>query len=221
MATNALAPKPQNALTRQADPMQALLRQSAEYPQYGELVDYLSARRMMPPIQQKYGSSSSFVTPGFYSGPDSPPVTGIVKIAKGETPNAVVHELTHAAQRQIQLQYLSLQDKARKAKLTPLDEQFIQTYEKLIYRPGELIGARPERTQSLTAKRIAPEWTNKESDYRATGDELAAWGMGSTVNRNADSPAPLHIDPSYATEFSILLDMARKLQKSQPVTDKR
>jgi hypothetical protein len=116
---------------------------------------------------------------------------------------------------------LSLQDKARKAKLTPLDEQFIQTYEKLIYRPGELIGARPERTQSLTAKRIAPEWTNKESDYRATGDELAAWGMGSTVNRNADSPAPLHIDPSYATEFSILLDMARKLQKSQPVTDKR
>jgi hypothetical protein len=45
--------------------------------------------------------------------------------------------------------------------------------------------------------------------------------MGSTVNRNADSPAPLHIDPSYATEFSILLDMARKLQKSQPVTDKR
>ena len=219
MATNALAPRPKNAMVRQADPLQSLLRESAEYPQYGELVDYLSARRMMPPISLKHGSSSSFTFPMFASGPNAPPATGLVKIARGETPNAVVHELTHAAQRQIEAQYYSLQDKARKAELTPLAKQFIQAYEKLIYRPGEMFGARPEPTQSATARRIAPEWVKKEGDYRATGGELAAFGMGSAVNRNAD--APLHIDPSYATEFSILLDMARRLQKSQPVTDKR
>ena len=101
MATNALAPKPKNAMVRQADQLQSLLRESAEYPQYGELVDYLSARRMMPPISLKHGSSSSFTFPMFASGPDAPPATGLVKIARGETPNAVVHELTHAAQRQM------------------------------------------------------------------------------------------------------------------------
>ena len=219
MATNALAPRPKNAMVRKPDPLQSLLRESAEYPQYGELVDYLSARRMMPPISLKYGSSSSFTFPGFYKGQNSIPATGIVKIAEGETPNAVVHELTHAAQRQIEAQYLSLRKKAEKTDLTPLDRQFMQAYEKLVHRPGKLFGARPEAMQSLTAQRIAPDWVKKEGDYRATGGELAAFGMGSTVDRNAD--APLHIDPSYATEFSILLDMARRLQKSQPVTDKR
>lgn len=221
VATNALAPRPQNALARQADPLQSLLKEAASYPQYGELVDYLSSRRMMPPIQQKYGSSSSFVTPGFYKDQDSPPATGIVKIAEGETPNAVVHELTHAAQRQMQSQYFELKDKARKTKLTPLDQQFIQAYEKLIFDKGAFFGRKPSITQLETAQRIAPQWTKDRSDYRATADELAAWGMGSAVRPNLDSPAPLHIDPTYATEFSVLLDIARRLQKSQPVTDKR
>lgn len=216
MATNELAPKTKNALVRQADPLQSLLREAAEYPQYGELVDYLSARRMMPQISLKHGRSSSFTYPGFYSDSNSPPATGLVKIARGETPNAVVHELTHAAQRQMEAQYYSLKDKARKTELTPLDQQFIQAYEKLIYRPGKMFGAGPELTQSATARRIAPEWYKKQSDYRATSDELAAFGMGSTVNRNADNPAPLHIDPSYATEFSILLDLARRAQPVIP-----
>lgn len=219
MATNALAPKPKNAMVRQTDKLQSLLLKSADSPQYGELVDYLSARRMMPPISLKYGSSSSFVFPGTFSNPNKLPSTGVVKIAERETPNAVVHELTHAAQRQIELQYRSLFQKNRKTSLTPIEKQFMQAYEKLVYRPGKLFGAKPETTQTATAKKIAPKWAEEQSDYRATADELAAFGMGSTVDRNED--APLHIDPSYATEFSILLDMARRLQKSQPVTDLR
>ena len=219
MATNALTPQPKNAMVRQEDPLQSLLRESAKYPQYNELVDYLSARSMMPPISLTRGSSSSFTVPGFEGGPNAPPATGLVKIGRGETPNAVVHELTHAAQRQMETQYYLLRDKARRTKLTPLDQQFMQAYEKLIYRPGEMFGAKPEPTQSATARRIAPDWVKAKGDYRSTGEELAAFGMGSTVDRNANTP--LHIDPSYATEFSILLDMARRLEKSQPVTDKR
>ncbi len=219
MATNALAPKPKNAMVRQADPLQSLLRETADYPQYGELVGYLSSRRMMPPISiGKTGGASGVFESNSTFGSELPK-TGVVKVSYGAGPSTVVHELTHAAQRQIEAQYYSLQDKARKTELTPLDRQFIQAYEKLIYRPGKMFGAKPELTQSATARRIAPEWVKKKGNYRATGSELAAFGMGSTVNRNAD--APLHIDPSYATEFSILLDMARRLQKSQPVTDLR
>ena len=50
MATNALAPASRNALSRGTDPLQTLLKQAAETPQYGDLVEYLSSRRMMPPI---------------------------------------------------------------------------------------------------------------------------------------------------------------------------
>ena len=217
MATNALAPKPKNAMVRQSDPLQSLLRETAEYPQYGDLVGYLSARRMMPPIEQKYGAGGKFEKNTFF-GSDLPK-TGVVTVGYESGPRTLVHELTHAADDQISSQYYELLNKS--GDLTPPERQFMQAFEKLVSSPGKMFGARPSYTQPLTARQIAPEWAAKKSDYRSTGSELAAFGMGSTVTPNADYPAPLHVDPSYATEFSILLDMASKLQKSRPVTDKR
>jgi len=217
MATNALAPRPQNALTRQADPMQALLRQSAEYPQYGELVDYLSARRMMPPISMGGTPGGVFEQNSFFGS--ELPKTGVVKVGYNSGPSTVVHELTHATDTQISSQYYELKNK--RGNLTPAERQFMQAFEKLAYNPfGRGNKALPRRA---LAEKLDPAWAKKHSDYRATNRELPAWAMGATVDpsESREYSAPLHLDPTLATEFSILLDMARKLQKSQPVTDKR
>lgn len=211
MSDNKLAPPGRNAL---ADRTQRLLRETAEAgPQYGELVDYLSARRMMPPIGIKsLGSRAVFI-----SGGENVPKTGVVELgARAASPNTLVHELTHAAQRQMELQYFGLRRKSRSDKLTQPEKQFVDAYEKLIYRSGEMLGAKPKATQRETAVSIAPKWVNEESDYRATGSELAAFGMGSALGRNFSYPAPLHIDPSYATEFSILLNLARRANVTEP-----
>ena len=221
MATNALAPAPKNALSRsrynfREDLQQDILRQAAEYPQYGELVDYLSARRMMPPIEPVIMSGGEFITNSAFG--KSLPKTGIVRIGYSpketkRAPNLVVHELTHAADRQMDWQYGEL---LKKDSLTPEEQQFKQAYEKLVFRQGQMFGERPASLRRQTAERIAPEWVKKESGYRSTGSELAAFGMGSAVSPNTGNPAPLHIDPSYATEFSILMGLARRAQRPIP-----
>ena len=217
MATNALAPKPKNAMVRQADPLQSLLRETAEYPQYGELVGYLSSRRMMPPISiGKTGGASGVFESNSIFGSELPK-TGVVKVGYGAGPSTVVHELTHAADTQISSQYYELKNK--RGDLTPEERQFMRAFEKLAYDPfGRGDKALPRRT---LAEKLDPAWAKKHSDYRATNRELPAWGMGATVTPDDAYGRPLHLDPTMASEFSILLDMANRLQKSKPVTDKR
>jgi hypothetical protein len=204
---------PRNALTPSS--VNALLRETADYPEYGQLVDYLTERRMLPSMVTAYLSpetTGEFATPGFFDA--STPRTGVVKLSRRAMPSTVVHELTHATQRQMGWQYSDLKQKAKKQDLTSKEQQFVDAYEKLIYNFGK------QYTQPLTAQKIAPDWAKSKEGYRASGGELAAFGMGSTVSPNTN-PAPLHIDPSYATEFSILLDLARQVQKAQPVAYKR
>lgn len=216
MATNALAPRPKNAMIRQSDPLQSLLRETAEYPQYGELVDYLSSRRMMPPISMggTGGASGVFENNSVFGR--ELPKTGVVKVGYAADPSTVVHELTHAADTQINSQYYELLNK--RGKLTPAEQQFMQAFEKLSYDRFGRDKAFPRKT---LAEKLDPAWAKKHSDYRATNRELPAWGMGATVTPDDAYDRPLHLDPTMASEFSILLDMANRLQKSKPVTDKR
>lgn len=212
MADNALAPLPKNALIPRNHAVE-LLQKTAAYPQYGELVEYLASRRMVPKINLNYlgGSEGEFnAGSGFYTGP------GTVKAAE---PSTLVHELTHAAQRQMGWQYGLLKKKSSK-ELAPEEQQFIDAYEKLIFTPKEF-GRKMDFTAEKTAQSIAPEWARQKGGYRATGPELQAFGMGSTVSPNTFNPAPLHVDPTYATEFSILLDLAKQVQKRQPFTPGR
>ena len=209
MAGNKLAPSSRNAL----------LRDAAEYPQYGRLVEYLSARRMMPPIHQKsLGDSGEFKYDTFFG---ELPRTGVVNVSLSSGPSTVVHELTHAADRQLSWQYNELKNKKRQQDLSPVELQFMDAYEKLIYNPGAMFGKRPEETRTKTATSLAPEWAKQKSDYRSTGGELSAFGMGSSVAPNARNPAPLHVDPTYASEFEVLLDLANRAQQKQPQSQGR
>ena len=215
MADNALAPLSKNALTPRNHPAKDLLRETAEFPQYGELVEYLTSRRMLPPVTQTYysGADGEFTYNSFTS--NELPATGIIRAGR---PSTLVHELTHAAQRQMGAQYNVLK---KKSKLSPIEQQFMDAYEKLVFTPGEMFGRRPKATAGLTAKSMAPEWAKQKSDYRSTGSELQAFGMGSTVSPNTFNPAPLHVDPTYGTEFQVLLDLANRAQKLQPFTPGR
>lgn len=201
------------------DPLQSLLRETG--PQYGELVDYLSSRRMMPPIKYEYirpGTGGTFAYPGFLSNPMNLPETGVVTVAPGADPSTVVHELTHAADRQISEQYHRLQ---YKKSLSPQEKQFMSAFEKLSWNSNEPTNDPKKQPRKQLANLLSPEWVDKNS-YRAGHSELPAWGMGSVVGgRDTEYKPPLHLDPTMATEFSILMDMATRLQKSYPVTDKR
>ena len=215
MPRNALAPPAANALVRRSDPLQSLLVETAAYPQYGDLVGYLSSRRMMPPIEIRHPAGGGSFEYALLPSKDIP-VTGVVSAG---APSSVVHELTHAAQRQMSGQYGRLKKKSNK-ELVPEEQQFIEAYEKLIFTPSES-GKKFDFTDRKVAQNIAPEWVKKNADYRASGSELQAFGMGSTISPNIRNPAPLHIDPTYATEFSILLDLAKRAQKHQPFTPGR
>ena len=194
-----------------ADPLQALLRQAANFEAYAALVDYLSSRRMMPQIQRRpMGDvSGSFETNSFFN--NSLPKTGVVNVGLRSGPSTVVHELTHAADSQLDVQYSELLNK--RGDLTKEEKQFMQAYEKLNY---DRFGRNKAFQRRVLAEKLNPEWAKKESEYRATNRELPAWGMESTVEPNQDYKQPLHLDPTMATEFIILMDLARKAQSVIP-----
>ena len=202
MTDNALAPSARNTLPQ-------LLKQTAEFPQYGALVEYLTARRRLP-MMQYGGVIDPEATAEFQTGAKLP-ITGQVAMRNSADPNTVVHELTHAAQRQMNFQWSTLASQPDR-NLTPDQLRFKQAYEKLVFKPGEQFGSGSKSTQQETARKIAPQWFEENKRYRASSEELPAFGMGGAVRQNIGANAPLHIDPTYATEFSVLLDLARRAQ---------
>lgn len=143
MADNALAPPARNTLPQ-------LLKQTAEFPQYGALVEYLTARRRLP-MMQYGGVIDPEATAEFQTGAKLP-ITGQVAMRNSADPNTVVHELTHAAQRQMNFQWSTLASQPDR-NLTPDQLRFKQAYEKLVFRPGNSLA----RTQKAHSKRSPEE----------------------------------------------------------------
>ncbi len=211
MPVNALAPPSRNSLL--AERQQQLLREAANYPQYGETVDYLAARRMMPPINVEFGATPSF---SYNLWGNDLPRTGVVKMPLTGRPASLVHELTHAADAQLDQQYSKIR---KKRDLSPLEAQFKQAYEKLAFNPNyRLIDDIRRTPRTQLAAKLDRNWTVKNIGYRATDKELPAWGVASTIasSRSSDYNSPMHLDPTMATEFSILMDLGNRLQRQQP-----
>jgi hypothetical protein len=202
---NALAPKPLNQLGK-------LLAETAKYPQYGEMVDYLTQREMMPPINQVYLSSG---TNGRFRQNvwDSThlPKTGLIEVKYGAGPSTVLHELAHATDEQVSRDYRKL--KLLGLNFTPEEKRFMTAYEKLSYNPKAYRNDPAKYPRRHLANKLSPEWAKEESDYRSRDNELAGWGMGSTVQRDTEYNPPLHLDPTMATELLILTDLARRVSK--------
>jgi hypothetical protein len=207
--------------------LEKLTQESKKYPQYNDLMDFLASRQAVPEITQTYLGPS--MGGQFISGWGEPK-NGRIELNYETTPSTLLHELTHAADRQISHQASQLEDRHRKETplldylggktvLTPEEVRLAMGYRKLHYDPIKDYKdpARYPRQQLMS--KMAPEWAKENSDYRSGDGELVAYGMGSTVPRRSNR-APLHVDPTMATEFSILLDLAQRAQKVKPPTKK-
>lgn len=159
------------------------------------LSQYLQGRRVMPTMET--ASLPPGVT-GTYS-----PGRQELKLARGAGISTLIHELSHAAQTAMEGQAIYDQPGGK----------FPAAFEKLFGlrgRYGE--GARE------TANRLAPQWMADEDKYRTSGRELQAHGLGEQFKGGGDArwQAPSHVDPTMATEFMILLDMAIRESEAGP-----
>lgn len=127
--------------------------------------------------------------------------------------NLIVHEYTHAVDRQLNFLY----NTAKKDK-SPLSQQFQQAYEKL---GGEIVQKNDKwgSARSTLADKLNAEWSQSGKKYRATSGELPAFAMGST--QGGDFKAPDHIDTTFATEFDILLGIGEKYLKEYRTAEKK
>ena len=192
---------------------------ASERPEFAALHDYLTTRSALPPVEfarLSPGTSGQFETNSFF-GRELPP-TGKVQLngefldrAYGPTSSipTLIHELTHAAGREMSDQYNQRDVLDQEAK-----DAFKQAYDKLVYyRNAREIDAR--FPQSVLANKLAPAWGKANEAYRASIGELPSFAMGN-VSGNASQPAPAHVDPTLATEYRILLDAALRDARANP-----
>lgn len=225
---NALAPKNVNILKSLAEhpnPVQYLMQLASEQQGYTALQDYLTSRSAMPPVSFGYlgqGNTGEFKQRGFFSDnkiPETGKVTlnyGFLKPGYNPT-NAIptlTHELTHAAQKEMENQKYQKNINDLEAK-----QQFLDAYKKIMYDKNKR--NRDAFSPNVLAAKLNPEWTNTNEDYRASYKELPAWAMGFVANTNPLATydtynTPAHLNPTLATEYEILLDLATKDAKANP-----
>jgi hypothetical protein len=109
----------------------------------------------------------------------------------------LAHELTHAADIQLNTQFNESSN-----------TQFLDAYKKLVETPKHF-GTPKLDQRAASAAILAPTWAATNSDYRSTGEELPGFGIGNSILAGSSTdPSPPHVDSTMATEFMILLDLA-------------
>ena len=166
----------------------------------------------MPPINDaalRYGTRGARFLPT-----NGDPLGRISIDAEQANLGTMPHELAHVADEDIQNLYYSLKNKFN---LTDAEDKFVKGFEKLVFRPPGSV------TESLTADRrkqlanlLDKDWVEKNTRYRSTPGELAAFGVGSTASPDTSHAPPLHLDQTMGTEFSILLDLANRVRQERP-----
>ena len=210
MADNKLAPNSVNALTTAA----------RSYPEYLELLKFLGPNA--PPIRFAPLSEG---TRGEYDYNPRYGNTGEIRMDRNSlyympdvfasTARTLVHETTHATDRQLNDLYFKYKDRPP----TPEIAQFVEGYKRLRWNaenPNARVQAPPSEA---LARRLDPKWAAKNAGYRATSAELYGHAVGNMTQAPNDirvnSPdTPLHLDPTLATDHFVLLDLANRAQQS-------
>lgn len=130
-------------------------------------------------------------------------------------PATFTHEMAHAADYNMGKLYRQA-SAAKEQKSNPAAQQFAEAYEKLI-------GKTPSQEKRAEgARALATEWFDeleKQKAYRNYPPELTAFAMENAIggDRGQLTPqrAPLHVDPTLATEFTLLTDLAQKYVDSR------
>lgn len=186
------------------------LKESAKsIPAYNNLVEYLTQQKAMPTIEKSYLSPG---TNGQFNLDERKlSLNREFETRDGFTPKALqtlIHELTHATALPLAQQFAAQQREGN---------NFTDAYKKLMFgRQGSAY--RYPRTEMVD--KMAPGWGPQKEAYRASQDELSAFALGNAAGpiapQNNSNAAPAHIDPTLATEFEILLDLAKRNHKVSP-----
>jgi hypothetical protein len=115
-------------------------------------------------------------------------------------PSTLTHEMTHATDRQLQEQA------GEQSGMFSKGNRFTDAYEKLV-GPG---GMREGKKRLELAQKHYPKFVSGNRDYRALPSEIAAHGVGNYAGPTTADNAPPHVDATAATEFQILLGLARR-----------
>jgi len=170
-----------------------------------EEFDRLARASKQPPMPSDVsGMFDAFVGP-----------RGAIFVSPLGGPSTYSHEMTHAADYNMGKLYRQAAA-AKEQKSNPAAQQFVDAYEKLV-------GKGPaQENRAEGARRLAPEWFDRlerQQAYRNYPPELAAFAMENAIggDRGQLTPqtAPLHVDPTLATEFTLLTDLAQKYVDSR------
>ena len=184
----------------EADALEGMQKRARENEVYRESEKYLNSRGQMPDI--KISRFMRDIDNAAFTALNLPMGSGTIKVNKNILdedykkdigPAALAHEITHAADRQMKQQAIEQRGKNTK---------FAEAYEKLVGSEG--------RNRTEPARRADYEWTEGNRSYRSTPEEIVAHGVGAFSGPMLQDRAPLHVDPTAATEFQILLDLAQR-----------
>ena len=173
---------------------------------YRAMLEYLQSRDAVPDVETGY---LPYGTDAVFSTTKLPIGSGTIKINKdivgskykgGIGPSTLTHEMTHAADRQLE------QQASEQSGLFSKGNKFTEAYEKMVGSGG----MRDGKKRTELARKISPKFVLQNEDYRATPYEIAAHGVGNYAGPTTADDAPPHVDATAATEFQILLDLARR-----------
>jgi hypothetical protein len=175
-----------------------------------ELLEFLKqADRMPTVVEPRRYPGGSYDAPGFTYRRNNPEDRGVVEVPTftKDGYGTLVHELTHSADRTMEVEQLRLYRKVKAGEqLTPEEQRFYDGYSKLY------------KTKTNLPLDISDESiTDSNRRYRTSAKELRAFGTG---NMAQDQPEPgryslgdigatlnPHVDPTMAQEAAIMRDL--------------
>jgi len=189
---------------------------------YSEIVNYLGKHGKIPEFARDYlgNANAAFQTDPWDLNVKQPGKIIFNRNRFDESPEAatVIHELTHAADRQLGNHYAAF-------KAQGIKNQFTDAYEKLMIAPRKgLFDSSEQKGTGVEEiiKRIAPKWGKENSDYRTKPNEALAFAVGNTSAKAEDTwDAPPHVNATIATNFRILMDLANRFPMPKPKETKK
>jgi hypothetical protein len=194
------------------NPRRSIPNEPRDYPTRAgqELLEFLKqADRMPTVVEPRRYPGGSYDAPGFTYRSNNPEDRGVVEVPTftKDGYGTLVHELTHATDRTMEVEQLRLYRKVRAGEpLTPEEQRFYDGYSKLY------------KTKTNLPLDISDESiTDRQRRYRTSPKELRAFGTG---NMAQDQPEPgrynlgdigatlnPHVDPTMAQEAAIMRDL--------------
>lgn len=191
-----------------------LMQQAQEAsPEFRQMAEYLMSRRRMPEMRAGYIADDT--TGRFVKDLRSPgPGTITISNPRSESAlNTLMHELAHAVEYEIDRQRYVHRRNA-------IVNDFTQTYDKLNFDGSKPVGKGNVKRNLVDSFPDGAQFRAQEQDYRASDRELTGHAVGNAVGGSYTGSdgwkAPLHVDPTVATQFMILLDAALTDSKKNP-----